>query len=116
MAADNERDSLLVVHGHAGECLADVASCRKRIGVAVRSFGIEIDQSHLDGAEWLGQLAIAAVTLVAEPCVLGPPEHFYRFPYVGSAEAKPERLETHGFERDVTGENEQVGPGNLLTV
>ena len=37
VAADDERDRLLVVHRHAGERLADVARRGERIGVAVRA-------------------------------------------------------------------------------
>ena len=40
---------------------------RERIGIAVRAFRIDVDQAHLHGAERLGELALAAVALVAEP-------------------------------------------------
>jgi hypothetical protein len=38
------------------------------------------------------------------------------FPYVGAATGEAEGLEAHGFERDVAGEDDQVGPRNLAAV
>ena len=55
------------------ERLADVAGRGERIGVAVRALRVHVDQAHLHGAERVGELAVAAVALVAEPGVLGTP-------------------------------------------
>ena len=51
VAADDERDRLLVVHRHAGEGLADVRGGGQRIRVAVRPLRVHVDQAHLHGAE-----------------------------------------------------------------
>ena len=73
VAAGDQRHGLLVVHRHAGEGLADVARRGERIGIAVRAFRIDVDQAHLHGAERIGELALAAVALVAEPLALRAP-------------------------------------------
>src|SRR5205814_4563606 len=70
LAADDERNRLLVVHRHAGEGLSDVLGVGQRIRVAVGTRRIHVDQAHLHGAEGISELALAAVALVAGPRVL----------------------------------------------
>ena len=89
---------------------------RDRIGIAVRAFRIDVDQAHLHRAERLGELAFAAVAFVAEPGAFGTPVQFFRLPRVGAAAGESERLEAHRFQRDVAGENKQIGPGQLAAV
>ena len=50
VAARDQGDSLLVVHRHAEERLADIAGGRDRIGFRW-DLGIDVDEAHLDGAE-----------------------------------------------------------------
>ena len=88
----------------------------ERIGIAVRAFRIDVDQAHLHRAERLGELAFAAVALVAEPGAFGTPVQFFRLPDVGAAAGEAEGLEAHRFQRDVADENEQIGPGDLAAV
>ena len=116
VAADDECDGLLVVHRHACERLADVLGGGERVGVAVRALGIDVDQAHLHGAERVGELAVTAVALVAEPRVFGTPEDLLGLPDVGPAEAEAERREAHRLHRHVAGQDEQVGPRDLLPV
>ena len=42
---------LLVVHRHPAERLANIAGCQQRIRIALRAFGIHVDQAHRGGAE-----------------------------------------------------------------
>ncbi len=116
VAADDERYRLLVVHRHAPECLANVPGGGHRIRVAVGALRIDVDQSHLDGTEGSGEFPVAAVALISEPGVLGPPEDFLGFPDILSPETEPERLEAHGFHGAVAGEDQKVGPGDFLAV
>ena len=116
VAADDERHRLLVVHRHAAEGLADVPGRGQRVGVAVRALRVHVDQAHLHGAERAAELPVAAVALVAEPGVLGAPEDLLGLPDVGPPEAEAEGLEAHRLEGAVAGEDEQVGPGDLLAV
>ena len=114
--AGDQRDRLLVVHRHAAERLADVAGGGECVGVAVGALRVDVDQSHLDRTERVGELAVAGVPLVAEPGVLRPPEDLLGLPDVLAAEGEPERLEAHVLQRDVAGEDDQVGPRDLPAV
>ena len=116
VAAGDQRDGLLVVHRHPAERLADVVGRLERVGLAVGALGVDVDQPHLDRAELGGQLALAAVALVAQPGVLGTPEDLLGLPDVLAAEAEAEGLEAHVLEGHVAGEDQQVGPGDLLAV
>ena len=117
VAAGDQRHRLLVVHRHAREGLANVARRRQRIGIAVGPFGIDVDQAHLHGAQRALELAIAAVALVGQPLALGAPvDVLLGLPGVGATAAEAEGLEAHGFQRDVAGEDQQVGPGDLRAV
>ena len=116
VATGDERDGLLVVHGHALERLADVDGGLLRIGLAVGALRVHVDEAHLHGAERTAELALAAVALVAEPLVLGAPVDLLRLPHVLATEAEPEGLEAHRLEGDVAGQHEEVGPGDLLAV
>ena len=116
VAADDQRDGLLVVHRHPAEGLADVPGGGKRVRVAVRPLGVDVDQAHLHGCERSAEIPVAAVALVSEPRVLGPPEDLLRLPDVLAPEAEAERLESHRLHRDVAGVDQEIGPGELPAV
>ena len=116
VAAGDQRDRLLVVHRHPAERLADVAGRGDRIRVAVRPLRVDVDQAHLDGAERLLEVAVAAVALIVQPHLLGAPIDVLGLPDVFAPAAEPERLEAHRLQRDVAGEDHQVGPGDLVAV
>src|SRR6185369_5156774 len=107
--AGNQRDGFLVVHRHARECLANVVSSCDRIGLAVRSFRVDVDESHLHRAQWLLKLSFAAVTFVTEPRTFRSPIEFLWLPCVRAAAAKPERLEAHRLECDIADQNKKIG-------
>jgi hypothetical protein len=110
VAAGDQRDGLLVVHCHPEEGLTDVLGRRDRVGLAVRPLWIDVDQTHLHRTERLRQLAFAAIALVAQPRSFWAPKQLFRLPHVLTATGEAERLEAHRLERDVAGENHQVGP------
>ena len=113
----DERDGLFVVHRHAREGVADVASRSERVRLTVGALGIDVDQAHLDGAERVGELAVAGVALIAKPLGFrAPVDVFLRFPDVRTTAGEAEGLEAHGLEGDVAGEDHEVGPGNLLAI
>ena len=116
VAAGNQRDGLLVVHRHAEERFADVLGRRDGVRFAVRAFRIDVDEAHLHRAERFLKLALAAVALVAEPRPLGTPVELFGLPHIGAAAGKTECLEAHRLERDVAGENDQVGPRDFPAV
>src|SRR5262245_22437417 len=98
------------------EGLADVAGCSHWIRLAVRAFWIDVDEAHLDGAQRVLQIALAAIAFVAEPGSFWTPIQFLRLPLIGAPACKAKRLEAHRFERDVAGENVEVGPRELVAV
>ena len=98
------------------ERLADVAGRLERVGLAVGALRVDVDEAHLDRAERPRELAVTAVALVAEPGVLRTPEDLLGLPDVLAPEPEAERLEAHVLQRDVAGQDEQVGPRDLLAV
>src|SRR5213075_2124702 len=97
VAADDERNRLLVVHRHTAEGLSNVPGGCQRIRVAVGPLRVHVDEAHLDGAERTAELPVAAVALISEPRVLRAPEDLVGLPDVLSPEAEAERLEPHRF-------------------
>ena len=117
VAAGDQRDGFLVVHRHALERFADVPRRGDRIRLAVRPFRIDVDQAHLHRAERILQLAIAEIALVRQPFAFrAPVDGIVGLPAVRPSAAKAERLEAHRFERDVAGEDQEVGPRDLAAV
>ena len=116
VAADDERNRLLVVHRHPPEGLANVPGRSERARDAVRALRVHVDQAHLNRPQRAGQLPLAAVALVPEPGVLGPPEDLLRCPDVLPPEAEAERLEPHRLVGTVAREDDQVGPRELAAV
>ena len=117
MTAGGQGHGLVIVHGHAGKSLANIARRCERVGVAVRAFGVDIDQAHLHGAERVFKLAVAAVALIAQPFVLGAPVNVqFRFPHILAPAAKAKGLAAHGFIGAVASQDQQIGPGYLPAV
>ena len=117
VTAGDQGDGLLVVHGHPAERLADVAGRGERVRAAVRALRVDVDEAHLDRAEGLLELPVAGVALVVEPGGLGTPvDVLVRLPDVRAAAAEAEGLEAHGLQGDVAGEDNEVGPRELLAV
>jgi hypothetical protein len=117
VAAGDQRDGLLVVHGHAAERLADVGGRGERVGIPVRALWVDVDEAHLHGAERLLQLPVAGVALVAQPRGLGAPvDVLVGLQDVLAAARVAERLDAHGLERDVAGEDHEVAPRELPPV
>ena len=112
-----ERDGFLVVHRHAGKGLANVGSRGDRVGIAVRSFRVYVDQAHLHGRKRIFEIALAGITFFSEPLFLDAPvDVLFRLPDVFAPATEAERLEAHRFQGAVAGENHEVGPGDFLAV
>ena len=139
MPACDQRDGLFVVHGHAPERLANVDGGGDRVRLAVRTFRIDVDQTHLHGGERVFQVArvrhfavvvggndaaafdtgrtLRIADVAAEPLRLTPPVHILvRLPDVGSATGETKGFEAHAFQGHVARENHQVGPRQLVAV
>ena len=116
MAAGDQGDGLLVVHRHAAEGGTDVLGGGHVIAAGVRAFRVDVDKAHVGRAErWL-QIAVAAEAhVVFQPGELVTPVHvLVRLPDVRTAAAEAEGPEAHRLQRDVAGENDEVGPGDCL--
>ena len=113
----HQRNGLFVVHGHAGKGFADVACRAHRVRLAVRAFGIHVNQAHLHCGQRIVQLAVAAIALIAQPLAFrAPVDVLFRFPDVGAPAGETEGLETHRLQRHVAGKDQQVGPGDIAAV
>ena len=117
VAAGDQGHRFFVVHRHAAERLSNIPGRGERIGLAVGSLRIDVDQAHLDGGQRVFELPITAVAIVAEPLALRSPGNvLLRLPDVGTPAGKPECFEAHRLQRDVAGKHHQVGPGDLVAV
>ena len=143
VAADDEGDGFFVVHGHAAEGFADVVRGLDGIGIAVWAFGVHVDEAHLHGGERVFENtrvdvaigfvvgdedrvifafddafgAVLVADIATEPGNFGAPvDVVIWFPNVGASAAEAEGFEAHRFERDVAGEDHEVGPRNLAAV
>jgi hypothetical protein len=76
---------------------------------------IDVDEAHLSGSQGFFQLSIKAG--IAEPGFFGAPVNgFVGFPNIFSASTKSQGFETHGFQGNVAGEDEEVGPGDAIAI
>ena len=103
MVAGNQRDRFFIIHRHAGEGLADIAGRRDGIRISIGPLRIYVNETHLNRAQGVVQLAVARVAFVSQPLVFGPPENvFRRFPDILAAAGETEGLESHRFQCDVS--------------
>ena len=118
VAARDQRDRLFVVHGHAAEGDTDVFGRTCGVWLALGSFRVHIDEPHGGRAIRVGQIAFPGVALVgAHPGGFGAEVHIViGLPGVWAAAGEAEGLEAHRLQRDVAGQDHQVGPGNFLAV
>ena len=118
VSTGGQRHRLLVVHGHAGEGLPYIPARGDGIGLAVGAFRIHVDQPHLHRGKWVFQLVVVAgVTLVIQPTLLVTPvDVLLRLPDILAPGGETEGLEAHGLKRHVTGQDQQIGPGDAATI
>src|SRR5208283_2386665 len=72
VTASNQRDRFFVVHCHAAERLPDVPCRSDWIRLSIGPFRIHVNQAHLNSAQRILELTIAAVALVCQPLALRP--------------------------------------------
>ena len=122
MAARRQRDRLLMVHRHALEGDLDVARRLQRVGIAARPFRIDVDEAHLDRRQRMLQLQLAVgldarLGALADPFLLGAPvDVALSLEHVRAPAAESEDRTAHVLDRHVAGENEEVGPADVLPV
>ena len=117
VSTGNQRHCLLVVHRHSAERFTNVMCGSRGIRIPVGPLRIDIDQSHLDGSQWILEIPVAGVPFVSQPLAFRPPVNvLFRLPDILSPTGKTQCLEPHGFESTVAGEDHQIGPGDLAAI
>lgn len=145
VAAGDQGHGFFVVHRHAGEGFANIHAGGHRVRVALGAFRVHIDQAHLHRGQGVFQVAslvgatffiarlghqlalagflhggfirFAVAGVAAQPFVFrAPVDVFVRLPGIRATAGKTEGPEAHGFQGDVTGEHDQVGPGDVAAV
>ena len=116
--AGDQRHGFFIIHRHAGEGFAHILCAQQRVGIAVGTLRVDINQTHLNGSQRIFQrLSRFGITVIIEPTGFGTPINiFFRMPNIGAAAAKTECFATHGFDRDIASEHKQVGPANGIAI
>ena len=113
----DQGDGFFVVHRHAPECFTRIFGRKKRIRIAVWTFRIDIDQTHLNNTQRSFELTVFRITLITQPFLLRTPVHiFLWFPHIFTSAGKAKRLEAHRLQSAITCEDHQIGPRKLLTI
>ena len=121
--ARSECDGFLRIHGHPLERGAHVAGRLERIGIAARAFGIDVDEPHLDRGERAFQLVHAVLGgnarlhALVDPLVFCAPINVaLGLEHIGTAAAETEHRPAHILDRDIAGQDEQIGPADRRAV
>ena len=137
VAAGDQCHGLLIVHRHAREGDANVAGGRHGIAIAIRAFGIDVDQRLMGGGEGVFQVIIrvaifaapalvardhAGIILVVRLGRLGIPDFrapiggVVGFPRIEATAAEAIGRQTHDLERDIARQRDQIGPGQRAAI
>ncbi|MPM72206.1 hypothetical protein SDC9_119179 [bioreactor metagenome] len=122
VTASGQGHGFLVVHGHAGEGHTHVPGGLERIRLAIDPFRVHIDQAHHHRGQRVLEVAFARIarsltTAGCQPFLFRTPvDVLLGVPDVFAAKAKAKRLEAHRLIRHVAGEDDQVGPADLVAV
>ena len=122
VATGRQGDGFFVVHRHPGKGDPHVVRRLERIGLAVHTLGIDIDQAHHHGRQRVFQIALAGIAAVGaatrcQPFLFRTPVNIlFRMPDIFAAKGEAEGFQAHRFVGHVAGENHQVGPADLVAV
>src|SRR3989339_1071985 len=97
VTSGNKCYCFIVVHRHSGKCIANILSCSKRIGNAVRPFGINVNQAHLNSCQRVCDLLLVKLPLIiCQPlCLRAPVNILVSLPNILTPSCESECLETH---------------------
>ena len=115
-------DRLFVIHRHAGKGDPHVLGGFQRIRIAVDPFRVDVDEPHHHCRQRVVQIPLARVTTAGlaarcQPLLLRAPiDVFLGVPDILAAEGEAERLEPHGLISHGAGQNDQIGPADLVAV
>lgn len=129
VATSNQSNSFLVIHTHAGKGLTDIQTRGLGVRVTVGSAGINVDETHAHSAKrtlklrsTCGEVRAAVVTdnvvsSSGEHILLSTPvDTLVGLVGILTAEAKAVRGEAHVLHGSVTGEDEQISPGESAAI
>jgi len=124
MAAGGQRDGFLVVHRHTREGFLHVARhAFVIVRIALRPFGIDVDQPHLDRGErpfdhFEAVLGVdARLHAFVHPFIFATPiDVAFGFIDIDAAAAETEDRTAHAFDRHIAGQDEQIGPADLVAI
>src|SRR6056297_570254 len=117
MSTGYKRNGLVIIHGHSFKRLTDIFCRFCRIGLTVRTFRIYIDQAHMVCRQGAFQGTFIIVPGISKPFMLGTPINIlFWLPNIFTASTESESFESHRFKGNVTCQNNQVGPGNFLSI
>ncbi len=122
VTTNREGSSFFVIHRHTGEGFTHLGGGLERVGNAVDTFRVHIDQAHLDSGQRvfhgvrLGDIVITIVRW-CQPFFFSPPIGvLFRMPDIFAATGKAKDFQAHGFIGHGASQNDQVGPGELVAV
>ncbi len=123
VASGGERHGLLMVHRHALEGHLDIVRGLHGVGIAAAPFRVDVDEAHLDRGErafeielFLGQDARLVLRVPDHVLFRAPIDVALGLEHVGAAAAEAEHRATHVLDGDVAGQDEQIGPADVLAV
>ena len=107
MTTRNQRHGFFVIHAHVAEGRADSCCCRKWFAAVIRAFRVNVNQAHLGCTQRCFRQRFRMT--VSQPGFFITPVNIQiRFPDEGT--------EAGVFQRHVTREDKQVGPGDFLAI
>ena len=116
VAAGDQGNGLLVVHGHAREGLPNVSGGSERIRYAVGPLRVHVDQAHLHGSQGILKIAVARVPLVAKPLAFSPPIDVLFAPRYPRGRHRSRRSSGPWIDGAIAREDHKVGPRDLPPV
>ena len=118
MPSGNQRNGLVVIHGHPSECLTDVMGGSHRIRVCVGSFGVHVNEPHMGSPHLLFELSAFAVpVLVSKPFSFRTPVNvLLGLIDILTPSCKSVHGQPHGLVGDIPGQDQQVCPGEFPAV
>ena len=114
--ACNQRNRLLVIHRHTPKSFANIVRGENRVGVAIRTLWVHVDETHLHRSQPFTELASFGIALISQHFCLWTPVNPLRLPVISATAGKTKCLEAHIFHGHIPGKYHQISPGDLVAV
>ncbi len=111
MTAGNKCNSLLIIHCHPSESFTNITGSSQRIRNTVRTFRIDINQTHLNSSQRIFKIPVTRITVIFKPLTLRSPVNvLLRFPDILPSSTETENFEAHRFHCTVPCKYHQISP------